>query len=118
MRKISSQFLKAGINQNDYTFVETEYNSTTGLNITEECGQFSLQFEKIDTEIIVDWSSKYVEGILTSFQGLEEKGIIEGEISIDSFRVQEIFTQVKTNMIPQKDLELEDLLAELINIKY
>ena len=76
------------------------------------------QFEKIDTEIIVDWSSKYVTGTLTTFQGLEEKGIIEGEISIDSFRVQEIFTQVKTNMIPQKDLELEDLLAELINIKY
>ena len=118
MRKISSQFLKENIKNNDFKYIEVEYNSTTGLNITEECGQFSLQFEKIDTEIIVDWSSKYVEGTLTTFQGLEEKGIIEGEISIDSFRVQEIFTQVKTNMIPQKDLELEDLLAELINIKY
>jgi hypothetical protein len=118
MRKISSQFLKENIKNNDFKYIEVEFNGTTRLNITEECGQFSLQFEKIDTEIIVDWSSKYVEGTLTTFQGLEERGIIEGEISIDSFRVQEIFTQVKTNMIPQKDLELEDLLAELINIKY
>ena len=118
MRKISSQFLKENIKNNDFKYIEVEYNSTTGLNITEECGQFSIQFEKIDTEIIVDWSSKYVEGTLTTFQGLEEKGIIEGEISIDSFKVKEIFTQLSTNMIPQKDLELEDLLAELINIKY
>ena len=118
MRKISSQFLKGNIKNNEYEFVETEYNSTTGLNITEECGQFSLLFKKIDTEIIVDWSSKYVEGILTTFNGLEQKGIIEGEISIDSFRVQEIFTQAKTNMLPQYDLELEELLSELINIKY
>lgn len=118
MRKISSQFLKENIKNNDFKYIEVEYNSTTGLNITEECGQFSLQFEKIDTEIIVDWSSKYVEGTLTTFQGLEERGIIEGEISIDSFKVKEIFTQLSTNMIPQKDLELEDLLAELINIKY
>ena len=118
MRKISSQFLKEGINHNDYTFVETEYNRTTGLNVTEECGQFSIQFEKIDTEIIVDWSSKYVYGVLTSFQGQDERGIIDGDISIDSFRIQEIFTQVKTNMLPQYDIELEELLAELINIKY
>ena len=117
MRKISSQFLKENIKNNDFKYFEVEYNSTTGLNITEECGQFSLQFEKIDTEIIVDWSSKYVEGTLTTFQGLEEKGIIEGEISIDSFKVKEIFTQLSTNMIPQKDLELEDLLSRINQYK-
>ena len=118
MRKISSHFLKENIKNNEYEFIEAEYNTTTGLNVTEECGQFSLLFKKIDTEIIVDWSSKYVEGILTTFNGLEQKGIIDGEISIDSFRVQEGFTQLSTNMIPKKDLELEDLIAELINIKY